>query len=259
MSKLKSAMYAAAVAGLAFQGAGLAAGLNPPKVTDTTARNITMRQVPGFEARCFKESTLRERGDWTNPTKSSSDYVTSVEVRNGVEFVTLTTQAGTDALKFLMELNADGSMRKVPALIETSIPGFEKEYGPALRQVVTRTMAGMGEGFLGRTLEVAKDYGPTMNICTVMGAQSAASPKGKTVLEGTLTYAGRSAYLVSQTYEQACTENGVRFTTEGSAWSVYDLASHLVMSNAGSFEVFAQGSRFRRAEEFLECGVTEKK
>lgn len=259
MSKLKSAMCAAALAGVALPGIGFAANLNPPKVTDTTSRSITMRQMPGFEARCFKESTLRERGDWTTPTKSSSDYRTRVELRNGVEYVTLTTQAGTDALKFLMELNADGSMRKVPALIETSIPGFEKEYGPALRQVVTRTMAGMGEGFLGRTLEVGKDYGATMNICTVLGAQSASSPKGKTVLEGTLTYAGRPGFLVSQTYEQACTDNGVRFTVEGSAWSVHDLVSSLVMSNAGSFELFAQGTRFRRAEEFVECGVTEKK
>lgn len=259
MRSLKAGICAAMFSGLALPTVATASGLTPPKVTDTTSRSIKMRQIPGFEARCFKESVLRERGDWTNPTKSSSDYVTRVELLNGVEYVTLTTHAGTDALKFLMELNADGSMRKVPALIETSIPGFEKEYGPALRQVVTRTMAGMGEGLLGRSLEVGKDHGTTMNICTVLGAQSASSPKGKTVLEGTLTYAGRPGFLVSQTYEQACTDNGVRFTVEGSAWSVHDLVSSLVMGNAGSFELFAQGTRFRRAEEFLECGVTEKK
>lgn len=258
MSKLKSAMCAAAVAGVALPGVGFAADLNPPKVTDTTSRSITMRHLPGFEARCFRESTLRERGDWTNPKKTSSDYVTRVETRNGVEFITLTTQAGTDALKILMELNADGSMRKVPALIETSIPGFEKEYGAAVAQMVTRAMAGMGDSFLGRNFEVGKDYGASVNMCTVLGAQSASSPKGTTVLEGTLNYAGRPAYLMSQTYDQACTDNGVRFTVEGSAWSVYDLVSSLVMSNAASVELFAQGTRFRRSEEFLECGVTEK-
>ncbi len=245
--------------GLALPTVVAALDLNPPKVTDSTARSITLRQMPGFEARCFKNSTLRLDSDWANPTKASSDHVTKVEVRNGVEYLTVSAKVGTNALKFLMELNADGSIRRVPALVETSIPGFEKEYGPAVSQMMTRLMAGMGDGFLGQTLEVGKDYGATMNICTVMGAQSSSSPKGKTLLEGTLTYAGRPGFLVSQTYEQECTTNGVRLSVEGSAWSVYDLASNLVMSNAGSFELYAQGTRFRRTEEFLECGVTEKK
>lgn len=97
-----------------------------------------------------------------------------------------------------MELNADGSVRKVPAMLETNIPGFEKEYGPTLTQLMTRIMSGLGDNFVGRTLEVGKDYGPTMNLCTMLGAKSASSPKGATIVDGTLTYAGRSAFLVSQ-------------------------------------------------------------
>lgn len=259
MSRVKARVCAALVSVIFLPTVFAAQGLNPPKVTDPSARSISLRQQPGFEARCFKESTLRERGEWTNPTKSSSNYMTSVEVRNGVSFITLSLQLEAGALKVLMEMNADGSVRKVPAIIETDIPGFEKEYGPTLTHLITRMMSGLGDNIVGRTLEVGKDYGPTMNLCIMLGAKSASSPKGATVLDGTLTYAGRSAFLVSQTYEQVCTDNNVRFSVEGSAWSVYDLVSGLVMSNAGSFELFAQGSRFRRAEEFVECGVTEKK
>lgn len=99
MSSVKARVCVAVLAIVLVPMAFAAQGLNPPKVADSSARNISLRQQPGFEARCFKESTLRERGEWTNPTKSSSDYVTSVELRNGVEFLTLSLQLETGALK----------------------------------------------------------------------------------------------------------------------------------------------------------------
>lgn len=259
MSRLKSAICAVAVAIAVLPGVGFAANLNPPKVSATTGEPVSLRQKPGYEARCFKESTTRERGNWLNGTKSSSDYRTGVEVRNGVEYVGMSFRIEKDELKVLLELASDGQPRRVPPLIETNIPGFEKQYGAALTQMVTRMTSGSQGKYLGRTLELGVDYGPTMDVCTALGVQSGGAAKGKTVADGTLTYSGRPAFLISQTFDQACVENGVRFEVEGSGWAVYDTASGLAMSSAAQFNLSSRGTRFSQVEEFVECGVTEKK
>jgi len=258
MSYLRAGIYAAVISLAVLAGRATAADLNPPKVSAAAGESVTVRQVLGYEARCFKETTVRERGDWTNPTKSISAFLTKVEVRNGVEYLTMLLQVGTDSLKFLLERNDKGGIRNVPPLIETTIPDFEKEYGPAMTKLVT-SMSSMSDELLGRTFEVGKNYGPLMNFCSVMGAQSNGAPEGTTVVEGTLTHSGRSAFLMSQTIEQVCLENGVRFSVKGSAWTVYDFLSGLAMSSSGKFELFSQGTRFRQSEESVECVVTEKK
>lgn len=257
MSYLRAGIYTAVISLGTLAGGAIAADLNPPKVLATTGESVTVRQVPGYEARCFKETTARERGDWTNPKKSISAYLTKVEVRNGVEYLTMLFQVGTDSLKLLLEMNDKGGIRNVPPLIETTIPDFEKEHGDTLTKLVTNMSSFSGD-FLGRTFEVGKDYGPIMNLCNIVGAQSSEAPEGTTVVEGTLTHSGRSAFLITQTFEQVCLENGVRFSVKGSAWSVYDFLSGLAMSNFGRFELFSRGTRFNQSEESVECVVSEK-
>lgn len=255
MSNLRAGIFAAAFSWGALAAGAVTADLNPPKVSATKGDSVTLRQVLGYEARCFKESTIRTYGEWTNPKKSISAYLIKVELRNGVEYLTIMFQLGTHSVKLLMEMDDKGSIRNAPPLVETTLPDFEKEYGPMLNKLV----AGMSGEFLGRTFEVGKDYGPYMNFCNVTGAQSNGAPEGAMVVDGTLTHSGRSAFLISQTYEQVCSENGVRFSVKGSAWTVYDLMSGLAMSSSGRFELFSQGTRFRQSDESVECVITEKK
>lgn len=259
MCRLNAWATAAALALTTLPGIGLGANLNPPKVSATSGEPVSLRQKPGFEARCFKESTIRERGAWTNPTRTSSDYRTGIEVRDGAEYLGMSFRVEKHELKLLMELTAEGQPRRVPPLIETNIPGFEKEYGAALTQMVTRTMSSSTGGYLGRTLELGRDYGPTLDVCMALGVSSSGTAKGKSVADGTLTYSGRPAFLVSQTFEQACVQNGVRFEVNGTGWAVHDNASGLVLSSAVQFNLFSQGTRFSQVEEFVECGVAEKK
>lgn len=239
----------------------LFANSTPPKVTSTSGEPIHMRLMPGYEARCFKETKTRERGNWAAPKTTFADYKTSLEVRNGVEFLTLTTQFQRYETKVLMELNPNGGVRRVPPLIETNIPEFEKEHGSAVTQMVGRMIASTsgGEGFLGRTFEIGKTYGPSFDLCTALGAQIASSPKGSTTLEGTLNYSGRPAFLVTQIQEQTCMDNDVRFSVEASAWALYDRGSGLTMSNVGQINVFSQGSRITQIDERTECGVTSNR
>lgn len=233
----------------------------PPQVTSTSGEPISVRLNPGHEARCFKESKTRERGNWAVPKTTLSNYTTAVEVRNGVEFIAMTLPAQQYQIKVLMELSPNGTPRKVPPLLETSMPGFEKEYGAALAQMTRRLIASSnaGEGFLGRSFEIGRTYGPTIDLCLALASQPSGATKGSTTVDGTLTYSGRPAYLVSQTYEQACTENDVRFSVEGASWAVYDIASGLTLSSFGQFNVFAQGNRITQIDETVECGIAPMK
>lgn len=238
---------------------GFASNVSPPQVSATTGEPVSLRPKSGYEARCFRETTTRERGNWSKPTKTRSEHRARLEVRNGVEYLSVATNVDRDELKILLEMTPEGQPRKVPPLIETTIPGFEKEYGPALSQVVNQMMAGLTGKPMGQPLEIGKDYGPTMDVCAMLGTQSSGASKGTTVVEGTLTYSGRAAFLLTQTYEQTCAGEGVRFSVEGSAWAVHDRASGLAMSNAGQFSLFSQGTRFSQVDESMECGVAERK
>ncbi len=261
MSKSTARACAGALILCALFPVSSSANSAPPRVTSTSGEPILIRLNPGYEARCFKETKTRERGSWSAPKTTSGSYKTGLEVRNGVEFIALATQFQQYETKVLMELSANGQVRRVPPLLETNIQGFEKEYGPVLTQMFGRIMAGTngGEGFLGRTLEIGKIYGPTADLCIALGSQPAGAAKGTTTVEGTLTYSGRSSYLVSQSYEQACTENDVRFSVEGGAWAVYDRASGLTLNSAGQFNLFAQGTRITQIDETLECGISDKR
>jgi len=259
MRRLKAGAFVAMWSVMSLPTLLAAAGLNPPKVTDSTQQSILWRMTPGYEARCFKESSVRVRGEWTSPKKSSSDYFAKVEVRNGVDYLSMSFQEGANSMSFAMELDSVGAIRKVPPILETNIPGFEKEYGPQVTKLLSQVMTGTGEGFLGRTLEVGKDYGAPGNLCAALGVQNSGSPKGTTVVDGTLDYAGRPAFLFSWAHEQTCVENGVSFNVEASGWTVHDRASGLPVSSASQFELFSRGTRFQQSEEFVECGVTEKK
>ncbi len=236
---------------------GHAGNLNPPEVTSTTGEPIYVRRAPGFQAQCNRTTVTHQRFN-PNPTTQTTSFGSWVEARNGREFLGAVFDFEGDPVNLVFELTTKGEIKGSPPTIETRIPGFERRYGAELRQLGTNMISGMAGNFLGRQFEVGRDYGPTMDVCVMTGHRATGWPEGTTVARGTLTFEGRPAYLITQTFRQSCTTPDATVSFEGSAWGVYEKTSGQPIRSASEFSAFTQNGRIMRAEEFTNCTITQR-
>lgn len=257
MKQRTTTMCAAMLCLAAVSAAAQTNSLTPPAVTSTTGDPVSVRVKPGYQAQCLK-STATRQGPAKAPTTQSASYLLWAEERRGQEFLGTSFLFQNEPVNLLYELNSRGEPKDIPPLIETKIPGFERQYGAEIKQLTSGLIASLTGRYGGKPLEIGKDYGPTFDFCLASGNHAASWPEGSTIVRGTLEFEGRPAFLLTQTFKQVCGQGIGRFTVEGTSWGLVDQGSGLTVKSASRYGMNAYSTEIASAEEFMNCQLTPR-